>query len=92
MSDITPSDPEIPDEAPEPDDGTPEVEDQPLGPPADMPEEDAPLPGLPENEPPASRRRGPPVEAGLVELEAARGRVTSPSIMPRTPLGAGCPA
>ena len=54
MSDITPSDPEIPDEAPEPDDGTPEVEDQPLGPPADMPDEDAPLPGLPESEPPAS--------------------------------------
>jgi hypothetical protein len=55
MSDITPSDPEIPDEAPEePDGGTAEVEDQPLGPPADMPEEDAPLPGIPEKEPPAS--------------------------------------
>jgi hypothetical protein len=54
MSDITPSEPEIPDETPEPEDGTPEVEDQPLGPPAEMPEEDAPLPGIPEKEPPAS--------------------------------------
>jgi hypothetical protein len=54
MSDITPSEPEIPDETPEPEDGTPEVEDQPLGPPADLPEEDAPLPGIPEKEPPAS--------------------------------------
>ena len=41
MSDITPDDPEIPDEAPEPEDGTPEVEDQPLGPPAGMPEPSA---------------------------------------------------
>ena len=51
---ITPSDPDIPDEPPPADDGEPEVDDQPLGPPADLPEEDAPLPGLPETEPPAS--------------------------------------
>ena len=54
MSDITPPEPEIPADPPEPDDSTPEVEDQPLGPPADLPEEDAPLPGIPESEPPAS--------------------------------------
>ncbi len=65
MSDITPDDPDIPPASPGgsspasprppgPDDSTPEVEDQPLGPPADMPAEDAPLPGIPENEPPAS--------------------------------------
>ena len=54
MSDITPSDPEIPDEAPEPDDGTPEVEDQPLGVPAELDPDDAPLPGLPRTEPPSS--------------------------------------
>jgi hypothetical protein len=54
MSDITPSDPDIPEDPPPADDSTPEVEDQPLGPPADMDEEDAPLPGIPENEPPAS--------------------------------------
>ena len=33
---------------------TPEVDDQPLGPPADLDEDDAPLPGLPESEPPAA--------------------------------------
>ena len=54
MSDITPEKPDIPSDPPAPDDSTPEVEDQPLGPPADMPEEDAPLPGIPEKEPPAS--------------------------------------
>lgn len=54
MTDITPDDPDIPQDPPGADDSTPEVEDQPLGPPADMPEEDAPLPGMPENEPPAS--------------------------------------
>jgi hypothetical protein len=48
MSDITP------DESPEPDESTTEIDDQPLGPPADLPEEDAPLPGIPESEPPAS--------------------------------------
>ena len=43
------------DEPPPPDDGEPEVDDQPLGPPADLDEDDAPLPGLPESEPPAGR-------------------------------------
>ena len=51
---ITPDDPDIPAEPPPPDDGSPEVDDQPLGPPADLPEEEAPLPGLPEREPPAA--------------------------------------
>jgi hypothetical protein len=51
---ITPDDPDVPDEPPESDPGEPEVPDQPLGPPADLPEEDAPLPGLPESEPPAA--------------------------------------
>jgi hypothetical protein len=51
---ITPDDPEIPDDPPPPDGGESEVDDQPLGPPADLDPEDAPLPGLPENEPPAS--------------------------------------
>ena len=41
-------------DAPAPTEVEPEVPDQPLGPPADLPEEDAPLPGLPEHEPPAS--------------------------------------
>ena len=49
---ITPEDPDIPDTTPPPGDGTPEIDDQPLGPPADLDEDDAPLPGLPENEPP----------------------------------------
>ena len=51
---ITPQDPDIPDEPPPSEDGTPEVEDQPLGPPAGMDPEDAPLPGIPEAEPPAA--------------------------------------
>jgi hypothetical protein len=51
---ITPEDPDVPDEPPAADDGGPEMPDQPLGPPADLPEEDAPLPGLPEAEPPAA--------------------------------------
>jgi hypothetical protein len=51
---ITPEEPEIPDEPPDSDAVDPEVHDQPLGPPADLDEEDAPLPGLPESEPPAS--------------------------------------
>jgi hypothetical protein len=49
---ITPEDPEIPEEPPPAEDGEPEIDDQPLGVPADMDDEDAPLPGLPENEPP----------------------------------------
>jgi len=51
---ITPEDPEIPAEAPDPGAIEPEVDDQPLGPPADLDEDDAPLPGLPESEPPAA--------------------------------------
>jgi hypothetical protein len=51
---ITSDDPDVPDAPPEPDPGEPEIADQPLGPPADLPEEDAPLPGLPESEPPAA--------------------------------------
>jgi len=54
MTDITPDEPEIPEDPPAADDASPEVPDQPLGPPADLPEEDAPLPGIPEKEPPAS--------------------------------------
>ena len=49
---ITPEDPDIPDAPPPPGDGEPEVDDQPLGPPADLDADDAPLPGVPENEPP----------------------------------------
>jgi membrane AbrB-like protein len=51
---ITPQDPDIPDEPPPTEDGTPEVDDQPLGPPADMYPDEAPLPGIPEREPPAA--------------------------------------
>ena len=49
---ITPEDPDIPDAPPPPDDGAPEIDDQPLGPPAELDEDEAPLPGLPEREPP----------------------------------------
>jgi hypothetical protein len=49
---ITPEDPDVPEAPPAPDDGTPEIHDQPLGPPADLDEDEAPLPGLPEREPP----------------------------------------
>ncbi len=49
---ITPEDPDIPDVPPPPGDGTPEIDDQPLGVPDDLDPEDAPLPGLPESEPP----------------------------------------
>jgi hypothetical protein len=51
---ITPADPDIPDEPPPAEDGSPELDDQPLGPPAELDPEDAPLPGLPEREPPAA--------------------------------------
>jgi uncharacterized protein len=51
---ITPSDPDIPDAPPPSEDGAPEADDQPLGPPAELDPEDAPLPGLPEREPPAA--------------------------------------
>ncbi|HEX2409526.1 MAG TPA: hypothetical protein VHJ39_00025 [Solirubrobacteraceae bacterium] len=49
---ITPEDSDIPDEPPDPDAVDPEVDDQPLGPPAELDDDEAPLPGLPENEPP----------------------------------------
>jgi hypothetical protein len=51
---ITPDEPDVPAEQPDPDAVEPEVDDQPLGPPADLDEDEAPLPGLPENEPPAT--------------------------------------
>ena len=51
---ITPDDTDIPDAPPPAEDGAPEDEDQPMGPPADLDEDDAPLPGLPESEPPAA--------------------------------------
>jgi hypothetical protein len=49
---ITPDEPELPTEPPPVDDGGPEVADQPLGVPDDLDPEDAPLPGVPEREPP----------------------------------------
>jgi hypothetical protein len=49
---ITPEDPDIPEEPPPAEDGEPELKDQPLGVPADLDPEDAPLPGIPEKEPP----------------------------------------
>jgi hypothetical protein len=52
--DIAPTDPDIPDEAPPADANGPELEDQPLGVPDDSDADDAPLPGVPEAEPPAS--------------------------------------
>ncbi len=52
--DIAPVDPDIPEDPPPPGDGSPELPDQPLGTPADLPRRDAPLPGVPEAEPPAS--------------------------------------
>jgi len=51
---ITPDDPDIPDDPPPPGDGVPELDDQPLGVPGDLDDEDAPLPGLPRTEPPQS--------------------------------------
>ena len=52
--DIAPEDPDIPEDPPPAGDGGPERPDQPLGPPSEVAEEDAPLPGVPEAEPPAS--------------------------------------
>ena len=49
---ITPQDPEVPEAAPPAEDGAPEVDDQPLGPPTGADPDEAPLPGLPEAEPP----------------------------------------
>jgi hypothetical protein len=45
---------DIPEEVPPAGGGTTEVDDQPLGAPDDLDPEDAPLPGIPESEPPAS--------------------------------------
>ncbi len=52
--DIAPIDPDIPEEAVPAGAGAPEVEDQPLGVPGEADADDAPLPGLPQAEPPAS--------------------------------------
>ncbi len=50
---ITPQDPDIPAEAPSgPEDPSPETPDVPLGVPADADPDTAPLPGIPEEEPP----------------------------------------
>ena len=49
---IPPEAPDIPAAPPPPEAGAPETHDQPLGPPAELDEDEAPLPGLPENEPP----------------------------------------
>jgi hypothetical protein len=52
---ITPEDPDVPDSPPSgPEGPSPESDDQPLGPPAELDPDEAPLPGLPEAEPPAS--------------------------------------
>jgi len=51
---ITPDDPDIPATPPAPGDGEPEIPDQPLGVPAELDPDDAPLPGLPRTEPPSS--------------------------------------
>jgi hypothetical protein len=51
---ITPEDPDVPEDPPDAGEGEPEIPDQPLGPPSDLDEEDAPLPGLPRTEPPAA--------------------------------------
>ena len=52
---ITPEDPDIPAEPPSgPEGPAPEGDDQPLGPPAELDPKEAPLPGVPESEPPAS--------------------------------------
>lgn len=45
---------DIPEDPPEADAVSPEVRDQPMGPPADGDADEAPLPGIPEKEPPAS--------------------------------------
>jgi len=49
---ITPEDPDVPEDAPPAEAVEPEIDDQPLGVPEDLDEADAPLPGLPESEPP----------------------------------------
>jgi hypothetical protein len=52
--DIAPTDPDIPDEPPPADASDPELPDQPLGVQSEAESDDAPLPGVPEAEPPAS--------------------------------------
>jgi len=53
QTNITPEDPDLPAEAPAgPEDPAPEIPDQPLGVPADADPAEAPLPGIPEEEPP----------------------------------------
>ena len=64
---ITPDDPDIPDEPPPAEDGEPETDDQPLGPPAELDPEDAPLPGVPEK---PSRPR--PTDAGCARTRRGR--------------------
>ena len=51
---ITPEDPDIPDAPPPAGGGEPELHDEPMGPPSELEPDDAPLPGLPESEPPAA--------------------------------------
>ena len=45
---------DIPEDPPPAGDASPELPDQPLGPPAGVDEDDTALPGIPEREPPAS--------------------------------------
>jgi hypothetical protein len=47
-------DPEIPDTPPDDRGAETEIDDQPLGTPEDLDPEDAPLPGVPETEPPSA--------------------------------------
>ena len=49
---ITPEDPDVPGDPPPAESGDPEIDDQPLGVPGDLDPDDAPLPGLPQSEPP----------------------------------------
>jgi hypothetical protein len=49
---ITPDDADVPEDPPPAEPGEPEIDDQPLGVPEDLDADDAPLPGLPESEPP----------------------------------------
>ena len=51
---ITPDDPDVPADPPPAEQGEPEIDDQPLGVPEDLDEDEAPLPGFPESEPPAA--------------------------------------
>jgi len=52
--DIGPTDPDIPSEPPPAGASDPEIPDQPLGVPREADPDDAPLPGVPEKEPPAA--------------------------------------